>query len=175
MTDANQGFSLNEAIRRARAYEALDVAWFEEPMHADDVHAHQQLAASTSVPIAVGESLYSISQFKDYLQSGACSIVQVDVGRIGGITPWLKVAHMAEAFNVPVCPHFLMELHLGLCCAVPNGRYLEYIPQLDMVTSTGIRVEKGRAIASQEPGNGIEWDWDAIGKHVVHRRAHSGK
>jgi L-alanine-DL-glutamate epimerase-like enolase superfamily enzyme len=47
------------------------------------------LAASTSVPIAVGESLYSISQFKDYLQSGACSIVQVDVGRIGGITPWL--------------------------------------------------------------------------------------
>jgi len=109
------------------------------------------------VPIAVGESLYSISQFKDYLQSGACSIVQVDVGRIGGITPWLKVAHMAEAFNVPVCPHFLMELHLGLCCAVPNGRYLEYIPQLDMVTSTGIRVEKGKAIASQEPGNGIEW------------------
>ena len=175
MTDANQGFSLNEAIRRARAYEELDVAWFEEPMHGDDVHAHQQLAASTSVPIAVGESLYSISQFKDYLQSGACSIVQVDVGRIGGITPWLKVAHMAEAFNVPVCPHFLMELHLGLCCAVPNGRYLEYIPQLDLVTSTGIRVEKGMAIASEEPGNGIDWDWDAIGKQVVHRRVHTGK
>ena len=97
------------------------------------------------------------------------------MGRIGGITPWLKVAHMAEAFNVPVCPHFLMELHLGLCCAVPNGRYLEYIPQLDMVTSTGIRVEKGMAIASQEPGNGIEWDWAAIGKHAVHRRVHSGK
>jgi L-alanine-DL-glutamate epimerase-like enolase superfamily enzyme len=175
MTDANQGFSLNEAIRRARAYEELGVAWFEEPIHADDVHAHQQLAASTSVPIAVGESLYSISQFKDYLQSGACSIVQVDVGRIGGITPWLKVAHMAEAFHVPVCPHFLMELHLGLCCAVPNSRYLEYIPQLDMVTSTGIRVDEGMAIASLEPGNGIEWDWAAIGKHVVHRRVHSDK
>jgi L-alanine-DL-glutamate epimerase-like enolase superfamily enzyme len=108
------------------------------------------------------------------MQSGACSIVQVDVGRIGGITPWLKVTHMAEAF-VPVCPHFLMELHLGLSCAVPNGRYLEYIPQLDTVTSTGIRVEKGMAIASQEPGNGIEWDWAAIGKHAVHRRVHSSK
>jgi L-alanine-DL-glutamate epimerase-like enolase superfamily enzyme len=127
------------------------------------------------VPIAVGESLYSVSQFKDYLQSGACSIVQVDVGRIGGITPWLKVAHMAEAFNVPVCPHFLMELHLGLCCAVPNGRYLEYIPQLDLVTSKGIRVEKGTAKASEEPGNGINWDWDAIGKQLVHRRLHGGK
>ena len=80
---------------------------FEEPLHADDVHAHQQLAASTSVPIAVGESLYSISQFKDYLQSGACSIVQVDVGRIGGITPWLKVADMAEAFNIRSARIFL--------------------------------------------------------------------
>lgn len=124
-------------------------------MHGDDVHAHQVLAASTSVPIAVGESMYSISQFKDYLQSGACSIVQVDVGRIGGITPWLKVAHMAEAFKLPICPHFLMELHLGLCCAVPNGRYIEYIPQLDLVTSAGIRVEKGMAKPSEEPAMGL--------------------
>jgi L-alanine-DL-glutamate epimerase-like enolase superfamily enzyme len=173
MTDANQGFTLDEAIRRVRRFEDLDVAWFEEPMHADDVGAHQRLAASTSVPIAVGESMYSISQFKDYLQSGACSIVQVDVGRIGGITPWLKVAHMAEAFNVPVCPHFLMELHLPLCCAVPNSRWLEYIPQLDLVTSSQIRIEAGKAIPSQEPGLGIAWDWDALDRHVVHRKLHS--
>src|SRR5258705_3387430 len=98
MTDANQCFSLAEAIRRSRHLEALDVAWFEEPLPRDDVAAHAELARHTSVPIAVGESLYSISQFKDYLQAGACSIVQVDVARIGGITPWLKVAHMAEAF-----------------------------------------------------------------------------
>jgi L-alanine-DL-glutamate epimerase-like enolase superfamily enzyme len=175
MTDANQGFTLDEAIRRARQYQDLDVAWFEEPMHADDVRAHQRLAASTSVPIAVGESMYSISQFKDYLQSGACSIVQVDVGRIGGITPWLKVAHMAEAFNVPVCPHFLMELHLPLCCAVSNSRWLEYIPQLDLVTSSQIRIEAGKAIPSQEPGLGIAWDWDALDRHVVHRKLHSGR
>jgi L-alanine-DL-glutamate epimerase-like enolase superfamily enzyme len=173
MTDANQGFTLDEAIRRVRRFEDLDVAWFEEPMHADDVGAHQRLAASTSVPIAVGESMYSMSQFKDYLQSGACSIVQVDVGRIGGITPWLKVAHMAEAFNVPVCPHFLMELHLPLCCAVPNSRWLEYIPQLDLVTSSQIRIEAGKAIPSQEPGLGIAWDWDALDRHVVHRKLHS--
>jgi L-alanine-DL-glutamate epimerase-like enolase superfamily enzyme len=83
---------------------------------------------STQIPIAVGASMYSLSQFKDYLQNDACSIVQVDVGRIGGITPWLKVAHLAEAFNVPVCPHFLMEIHLPLCCAVPNSRWLEFIP-----------------------------------------------
>ena len=93
--------------------------------------------------------MYSLSQFKDYLEAGACSIVQVDVGRIGGITPWLKVAHMAEAFKVPVCPHFLMEIHLGLCCAVPNSRWLEYIPQLDVVTSSPIQFHRAlRASAS---------------------------
>lgn len=172
MTDANQGLSLDEAIRRARHYEKLDVAWFEEPIHADDVGAHRRLSQSTTVPIAVGESMYSLSQFKDYLEAGACSIVQVDVGRIGGITPWLKVAHMAEAFNVPVCPHFLMEIHLGLCCAVPNSRWLEYIPQLDLVTSSTIRIENGKAIPSDSPGLGIDWDWDALERTIVHRKSH---
>lgn len=163
MTDANQGFALSEAIRRARVLEDFGVAWFEEPLPADDVAAHVELSRRTSVPIAVGESMYSISQFKDYLQMGAASIVQVDVARIGGITPWLKVAHMAEAFNVMVCPHFLMELHLPLVCAVPNAKWLEYIPQLDSVTQESMRIEDGLAIPSDVPGLGIAWDQKAIG------------
>jgi L-alanine-DL-glutamate epimerase-like enolase superfamily enzyme len=164
MTDANQGFTLAEAIRRARHLEALDIAWFEEPIPADDVAAHADLSQRTSVPIAVGESLYSLSQFKDYLQAGACSIVQVDCARIGGITPWLKVAHLAEAFNAPVCPHFLMELHVALTCAVPNGRWVEYIPQLDSITRAKLAIRDGRAYPSSEPGLGIDWDWNAIGR-----------
>jgi L-alanine-DL-glutamate epimerase-like enolase superfamily enzyme len=164
MTDANQAFTLAEATRRARHLETLDVAWFEEPMPADDVSAHADLARRTSVPVAVGESLYSLTQFKDYLQAGACSIVQVDSARIGGITPWLKVAHLAEAFNAPVCPHFLMELHVALCCAVPNGRWVEYIPQLDSITRSQLTIRDGKAHPSSEPGLGIDWDWDAIAR-----------
>ena len=162
MTDANQGFSLAEAIRRSRHLEALDVAWLEEPLPADDVSGHRELSLRTSVPIAIGESLYSASQFKDYLASGACSIVQVDAARVGGITPWLKVAHMAESFNVPVCPHFLMELHVGLCCAVPNSRWVEYIPQLDAITGKQLAIRDGRAWPSNDAGLGIDWDWDAV-------------
>jgi L-alanine-DL-glutamate epimerase-like enolase superfamily enzyme len=172
MTDANQGFTLSEAIRRARHYEELDIAWFEEPLHADDIGAHVQLARSTSVPIAVGESMYSISQFKDYLAMGACSIVQVDVGRIGGITPWLKVAHMAEAHNVAVCPHFLMELHVSLSAAVPNGRYVEYIPQLDDITRSRMKVVNGRAVPADTPGLGIDWDEAAIKRLSIGHRLH---
>jgi L-alanine-DL-glutamate epimerase-like enolase superfamily enzyme len=162
MTDANQSFSLSEAIRRAEMLARNGIAWFEEPMPADDIGAHVRLAASTHVPIAVGESMYSLSQFKDYLQQGACSIVQADVARVGGITAWLKIAHMAEAFNVSICPHFLMELHVSLTCAVTNAPWLEYIPQLDSITQENIKIENGRATPSSEPGLGINWDWTAI-------------
>ncbi|PSJ63012.1 mandelate racemase/muconate lactonizing enzyme family protein [Pseudaminobacter soli (ex Li et al. 2025)] len=162
MTDANQGFVIDEAIRRAARLAELDLAWIEEPLPADDIDGHVRLNRSTSTPIAIGESLYSIRHFREYMQKGACSIVQVDVGRIGGITPWLKVAHAAEAFDIPVCPHFLMELHVSLACAVPNGKYVEYIPQLDELTASRMRIEDGYAHAPGEPGIGIDWDWDAV-------------
>lgn len=166
-TDANQAFRVDEAIRRARRYEELDIGWLEEPLPADDISGHVRLSQHSSVPIAVGESLYSALHFREYLQQGACSVVQVDVARIGGITPWLKVAHLAECFNVPVCPHFLMELHVSLCTAVPNARWLEYIPQLDDLTHTGLRIENGRAFPSDQPGLGIDWSQQAIDAHCV--------
>jgi L-alanine-DL-glutamate epimerase-like enolase superfamily enzyme len=162
MVDANQAFRVDEAIRRARLYEAFDIAWFEEPLPAEDLGGHIRLSAATTLPIAVGESIYSLNHFAEYLRHGACSLVQVDVARIGGITPWLKTAHLAEAFNVSVSPHFLMELHVSLATAVPNGRWVEYIPQLNDVTVTGMTIRNGRAFPSHEPGLGIAWDWEKI-------------
>ena len=167
MVDANQAFTVGEAIRRARHYTALDLAWFEEPLPAEDIDGHVRLARSTTLPVAIGESLYHPSHFREYLQRGACSIVQADVARIGGITPWLKVAHLAEAFNMPICPHFLMELHVGLCAAVPNAAWVEYIPQLDDITTSRLAIRDGYAVPSGEPGLGIDWDWAAIRSRAV--------
>ena len=164
MTDANQGFNRPEVVRRAAAFAGLDLAWLEEPLPAEDVAGHCQLRKHTAIPVAVGESIYHLSQFREYREQGACSIVQPDVARIGGITPWIKVAHLAEGFDVPVCPHFLMELHVSLCAAVPNAAWVEYIPQLDDITTSRIRVEQGYAYAPDSPGLGIDWDWAAIAR-----------
>ena len=90
-----------------------------------------------------------------------------DVARVGGITPWLKVAHLAEAFNVAVCPHFLMELHVSLVAAVPNGHYVEHIPQLRAVTAGELEIARGHALAPETAGLGIDWDRDAIEDRVV--------
>jgi L-alanine-DL-glutamate epimerase-like enolase superfamily enzyme len=162
MVDANQCFTVSEAIRRTRHYEEFDPAWFEEPLPAEDVGGHVRLSQSTSLPIAIGESLYHPAHFREYLRLSACSIIQVDVARIGGITPWLKTAHLAEAFNVQVCPHYLMEIHVALCAAVPNATWVEYIPQLDLITASTIELADGHAAPSMNPGNGIEWNWKSI-------------
>ena len=167
MVDANQAFSRAEAVRRAAAYEPVGLGWFEEPMPADDVIGHQYLAQHTSIPVAVGETMYSVGQFAQYLMHGAASIIQVDVARIGGITPWLKVAHLAEACNVRVCPHFLMELHVSLAAAVPNGGYVEHIPQLRGIIRSEMTIADGYAVAPSVPGLGIDWDLDALDRQRV--------
>lgn len=168
MIDANQSLTSAEAIRRARLFEDLDIFWFEEPLPAEDVSGHELLARSTTIPVAVGESMYSVGHFKECLLRGAASVVQVDVARVGGITPWLKVAHLAEAFNVKVAPHFLMELHVSLACAIPNALYVEHIPQLRAITSSEITIQRGRAMAPSAPGLGIEWDLDAVDDLRIH-------
>lgn len=167
MVDANQSMTLAQARQRADALESVGLFWLEEPMPADDVAAHRALAASTAIPIAVGESMYSVAHFQQYLHQEAAGIVQVDVARIGGITPWLKVAHLAETYNVVVCPHFLMELHVSLAAGVANGHYVEHIPQLTGVTTERMTIENGSAVAPNAPGLGIPWDFDAVERLVV--------
>lgn len=167
MVDANQAFTVSEAIRRAAHFEQFNLGWLEEPLPAEDLGGHIRLAASTSMPIAVGESIYSVPHFREYMQREACSVVQVDVARIGGITPWLKVAHVAESFNIAVCPHFLMELHVSLCGAVPNASWVEYIPQLDDLTNTGLVIKDGFAQVPQAPGIGIDWNWAQVEKQSL--------
>ncbi|KUF09910.1 mandelate racemase/muconate lactonizing enzyme family protein [Pseudoponticoccus marisrubri] len=167
MTDANQGFLRDGARRRALALAEHDLAWIEEPLAADDIAGHAELARVAPMPVAVGESLYSIRHFAEYVSRGAASIIQVDVGRIGGITPWLKVAHMAECHGLAVAPHFLMELHVSLVCAIRNGAWVEYIPQLDDIVGERLRIENGQAIAPETPGIGIDWDMAEIDRRAV--------
>jgi L-alanine-DL-glutamate epimerase-like enolase superfamily enzyme len=83
--------------------------------------------------------------------------MQPDVARVGGITPWLKIAHLCEAFNVGVAPHYVMELSVSLVAAVANGLYVEHVPELEAITTSRIKIEQPHAIAPSLPGLGIAW------------------
>jgi L-alanine-DL-glutamate epimerase-like enolase superfamily enzyme len=167
MVDANERFTHAEAIRRARMWEEFNLFWFEEPLPAEDILGHAKVKAHTSIPIAVGESLFTRQQFKDYVASDGVSIVQPDCCRCGGITEWLKIAHMADCYNMQVSPHFVMELHLPLIAAVPNGLFVEYIPALDAVLQEPLNLDDGYFRPSQEPGLGINWSMDKLDRFRV--------
>jgi L-alanine-DL-glutamate epimerase-like enolase superfamily enzyme len=110
------------------------------------------------------DAIQSFVTQETILLSLVCSVVQPEVARIGGITPWIKTAHLAETFDVPVSPHLLMELHVSLCAAVPKATWVEYIPQLEDITHSRMEVEDGFAIPPDAHGLGIDWNWDAIEK-----------
>ncbi|MDP3062102.1 MAG: mandelate racemase/muconate lactonizing enzyme family protein [Chloroflexota bacterium] len=167
MADVNMGWKPHQAIDMARRLEEFNLGWLEEPCENDDVSGHARLARSTTIPIALGESLYNRYVFKEYIEAGAVSIVQADVGRVGGITEWMKVAHMADSFNLSVSPHFLMELHLPLVASIPNGLYVEYVPYLERVIEETLTLKDGCYEAPKQVGLGFTFDKGKLKRYVV--------
>lgn len=121
--DVNNCWSLATAIRMAGKLEKYDIYWLEEPILADEIDNLAKLANETSIPIAVGETHYAKWEFKDLMERGAVEIVQADIGKCGGVTEWIKIAAMADAYGLPVCPHAGGNLAASLVAAVPNGLF----------------------------------------------------
>jgi L-alanine-DL-glutamate epimerase-like enolase superfamily enzyme len=171
MLDANQKWTAGEAVRRARTLARFAPFWLEEPVLADDRVAHCRVREGGGIPLAAGETMYTRYEFADFMRSGALDVVQADVVRVGGFTEWLKVAKLAESFNLPVAPHFVMELSIHALCAVPNGLILEDL-QGGSLTDLGllaepIRVERGELAPPSRPGHGIVLDDAALRRYEV--------
>ena len=154
--DANGRWDLPTAVRFGRRLRDFDVLWFEEPIWFDDVRGHAALARAIETPIALGEQLYSIDAFAQFLEAGAVHYVQPDATRLGGITPWLQVADLAEAYRLPVVPHAgdMMQVHLQLGLAHPACSLLEYIPWLRVCFDEPATVKGGFFEVPQQPGAG---------------------
>jgi L-alanine-DL-glutamate epimerase-like enolase superfamily enzyme len=171
MLDANQKWSAGEAIQRGRMLARFAPFWLEEPVLADDRVAHCRVREGAGIPLAAGETMYTRYEFADFLRSGALDVVQADVVRVGGFTEWLKIAKLAESFNLPVAPHFVMELSIHALCAVSNGLILEDL-QGGSLTDLGllaepIRVEQGELAPPARPGHGIVLDGAALRRYEV--------
>jgi L-alanine-DL-glutamate epimerase-like enolase superfamily enzyme len=172
MVDANQGWDIAHATRAINAYAPLDPYWVEEPLLSDDVAGHARLRALVRAPIAIGENVYTLQQFNHFLSRGACDFVQADVVRVGGITPYLDVAALARAWNVPLAPHFMMELTGQVLCALPNAHILESIDGGSLTDLKALQepilIEDGYFTPPAGGiGHGIEFDRDYLKAHEV--------
>jgi len=166
MVDANMRWTVDQSIKASHAFAEHDVYWLEEPTIPDDVEGHVRILREGALPVATGENLHTIYEFQKIMAAGGVSFPEPDVSNCGGITPWLKVAHMAEAFNLPVTTHGVHDLHVHLLAAIPNASYLEaHGFGLEAFIREPVGIEDGFATAPDRPGHGVEFDWDAIEVH----------
>jgi L-alanine-DL-glutamate epimerase-like enolase superfamily enzyme len=161
MVDANQLWDLPAARRAAKALAPLDIYWLEEPLPAEDFRAYAQLREAIDIPVAAGESLYTEAQFRDMLLAGGCDFLQPNLCRVGGITPFLRIARLASLFDVPVMPHLLPDISGQLAMCLPLAGMVEDIDEGSFAAMGALSKPSGVVItgdslqAQTPPGHGL--------------------
>ncbi len=165
MVDANMKWTADEAIRRARVFQPYDLVWLEEPTIPDDIAGSARVARDGGIPIATGENFRTLWEFKNMIAAGGVSYPEPDVTNCGGVTVFMKVAHLAEAYNLPVTSHGAHDVTVHLLAACPNRSYLEaHGFGLDRYIAEPMTLRDGCATAGNRPGHGIQFDWAALAK-----------
>lgn len=163
MVDANMRWSVDEAIRAARQLQQFNLIWLEEPTIPDDIAGHARIVREGGVPIATGENFHSHYEFANFMRAGALTFPEPDVTTCGGITSFMKIAHMADAMNMPVTTHGAHDITVQLLGAVPNRSYLEaHGFGLDRFISPLLKLQDGFAVAPDLPGHGLSFDWRGL-------------
>ena len=168
MVDVNMKWSVEKALRAARAFEKYDVYWIEEPTIPDDIQGHRRIETEGPIPVASGENLHSIYEFRQMITEACISFPDADISNLGGITALMKVAHVAEAYNRNLTTHGIQEMHVSCLAAIPNASLLEiHAFRIDEFLVHQLEIRDGYAYASDRPGHGVEIDWDQIARHRV--------
>jgi len=163
MVDANMRWTVAQAIQASRAFGEYDVYWLEEPTIPDDMEGHRRIEAEGPTPVAAGENLHTIYEFQKLIAAAGVSFPEPDISNIGGVTAWMKVAHLAEANNLPVTCHGVQDLHVHLMAAVPHASLMEIHGfSLDAYLRYPLEIADGEVLAPERPGHGIELDWDRL-------------
>jgi mandelate racemase len=164
--DYNQTLAVPEAVRRIRALAGEDLLWVEEPTRADDATGHARIRAAVPTPVQLGESWWGVDEMAASIRAGASDHAMLDVARIGGVTGWLRAAPVAHAAGLPVSSHLWPEVSAALLAVTPGAFLLEYLDVAAGVLRRPARVVDGAVAPADEPGSGVEWDEDAVDRHL---------
>lgn len=158
MCDINQRWRPEQAIDIGHRVEDVGLFWLEDVTAHDDYQGLARVTAALKTPIAGGEYVWGIKPFRQMLEARSVDIVMVDILRAGGVTPWMKIAGMAEAFNLPIVSHVMPEILVHLVAACPNGLTVEYMPWMIPLYKETPRIEDGHLVLPSAPGLGLEFD-----------------
>ena len=162
MCDINQRWRPEQAIDIGSRVEDVGLFWLEDVTTADDYQGLARVTAALNTPIAGGEYLWCIAPFRQMIEARSVDIVMVDIVRAGGVSQWMKIAGMAEAFNLPIVSHVMPEILVHMVAACPNGLTVEYMPWMLALYEETPAVENGEMILPDAPGLGLKFDDKAI-------------
>ena len=168
MADANEAWRIDQAVIAFKEIEKFNLVWLEEPIKPDDFVSYAHLRSLGKIPIAAGENLHTLSEFNQLINVGGVDFLEPDLTTCGGITPFMKVAKLAEINNLPICSHGVHELHVHLLASCPNASYLEFHAwRIDEFIESPLKVKDGFTQAPEMPGHGIIFDFDKLTKFRI--------
>ena len=167
MVDINQGWRVDQAITVGRELAAYNLYWLEDPVHHQDYAGMARIAEALDTPLASGEYHYGIAPFRHMLEHRSIDIVMVDLLRAGGLTAFMKIGHLAEAFNLPVVSHLATEVLAHAIAALPNGLTVEHMPWSFALFKEVPQVENGLLVLPDRPGLGLEFDDEALTRFAI--------
>lgn len=170
MSDYNQCLSVSEAKIRVASLEDWDLAWIEEPTRWDDYEGNADIRAASGVPIQLGENCWGPHDMAKALAAGSSDLFMPDAMKIGGVTGWMRAVALAEPLGLPISSHLFPEISAHLLSVTPTRHWLEYVDWANPILKTPLRIEDGKAMASEAPGIGLEWDEDALKAYQVGHR-----
>jgi len=162
MVDANQQWDFTTALRAGRQLDELGLVWLEEPLSAYDYAGHAMLSERLDTPIASGEMLSSLAECAELVRHRSVTFMQADAPRIGGITPFLKIATISDLARLKLAPHFVMEIHIHLGCAYPHEAWVEHIEWLEPAFNERLQIRNGRMMLPDRPGLGFTLSDEAL-------------
>ena len=167
MCDINQRWRPEQAIDIGSRCEDIGLFWLEDVTTADDYAGLARVTAALKTPVAGGEYVWGIVPFRHMLEARSVDIVMIDICRAGGVTQWMKIAGMAEAFNLPVVSHVMPEMLVHLVAACPNGLTVEYMPWMLCLYEETPALENGEMVLPDKPGLGLRFDEKAVARFKV--------
>jgi L-alanine-DL-glutamate epimerase-like enolase superfamily enzyme len=167
MVDATETWSVSRAIQTGKALQDAGVIWIEDPVSHTDIAGMARVTEALDTTVATGEHLYQLADFARLLEARGTGIALIDLGRIGGVTPWRHVASLAHGFGVPVGGHVLPEIHVHLLTAVPNAEVVEYVPRSRALLRSMPEISDGALVVPPGGGFGLELDPDAVRRFAV--------
>lgn len=175
--DANGAYSVQQALALAAVFAEQQVGWFEEPVPSDDLRGLRTMRkrAPAGMEIAAGEYAYTVDYVRNMLEAGAVDVQQADVTRCGGITAFLQIAALCEAFHIDLSGHCAPALHLHVACASPRLRHLEWFhdhARIERMLFDGAPVPSNGEIRPDisRAGNGLSFKHQDAARYAVTER-----